>query len=59
MVPPASRSTFYAAAVAAAVAFAVFGLFTSLAPGFISGTLHDRSHALRGPPPSSCSAPPR
>jgi MFS family permease len=48
MVPPASRSTFYAAAVAAAVAFAVFGLFTSLAPGFISGTLHDRSHALAG-----------
>jgi MFS family permease len=30
------------------VAFALFGLFTSLAPGFIAGTLHDRSHALAG-----------
>ena len=48
MVPPASRSTYYASAVAAAVAFALFGLFTSLAPGLISGTLHDSSHALAG-----------
>jgi MFS family permease len=47
-VPAASRATFYAASVAAAVAFAVFGLFTSLAPGFIAGTLHDGSHALAG-----------
>ena len=47
-VPPASRGTFYAAAAAAGAAFALFGLFTSLAPGFIAGTLHDRSHALAG-----------
>ncbi len=47
-VPPASRGTFYAASVATAVAFAVFGLFTSLAPGFIAGTLQDHSHALAG-----------
>ena len=47
-IPPASRATFYAAAVATAVAFSLFGLFTSLAPGFIAGTLDDRSHALAG-----------
>jgi MFS family permease len=47
-VPADSRSTFYAAGTAVAVAFALFGLFTSLAPGFVSGTLHDRSHALAG-----------
>lgn len=47
-VPAASRATFYAAAAAAGAAFAVFGLFTSLAPGFIAGTLHDGSHALAG-----------
>ena len=47
-VPAVSRATFFAASVATAVAFALFGLFTSLAPGFIAGTLHDRSHALAG-----------
>jgi MFS family permease len=47
-IPPASRATFYAASVATAVAFSLFGLFTSLAPGFIAGTLHDSSHALAG-----------
>ncbi len=47
-IPPASRATFYAASVATAVAFSLFGLFTSLAPGFIGGTLHDTSHALAG-----------
>ena len=48
MVPAASRGTFFAAGAAAAVAFSLFGLFTSLAPGFLAGTLHDRSHALAG-----------
>lgn len=48
MVPAASRSTFFAAGAAVAVAFSLFGLFTSLAPGFLAGTLHDRSHALAG-----------
>src|SRR5271166_489960 len=47
-VPAASRATFYAASVATAVAFALFGLFTSLAPGFIAGTLQNSSHALAG-----------
>ncbi|MDQ2812300.1 MAG: MFS transporter [Actinomycetota bacterium] len=47
-VPAASRGTFFAAGAAAAVAFSLFGLFTSLAPGFLAGPLHDRSHALAG-----------
>jgi len=47
-VPPAARPTLYAAGAAVAAAFALFGLFTSLAPGLIAGTLHDRSHALAG-----------
>ena len=33
---------------AAAITFAVFGLLTSLAPSFLAGTLHQRSHALAG-----------
>src|ERR1035441_762714 len=48
MVPAASRGTFFAAGAATAVAFSLFGLFTSLAPGFLAGPLHDRSHALAG-----------
>ncbi len=48
MVPAASRGTFFAAGAAVAVAFSLFGLFTSLAPGFLAGTLDDRSHALAG-----------
>ncbi len=47
-VPPASRRAFWAAGATAAVMFSVFGLFTSLAPSFLAGTLHDRSHALAG-----------
>ena len=47
-VPAASRGTFFAAGAATAVAFALFGLFTSLAPGFLANTLKDRSHALAG-----------
>ncbi len=47
-VPPAARPTLYAAGAAVAAAFALFGLFTSLAPGLIAGTLHNRSHALAG-----------
>jgi len=34
--------------VAAFVSFAMFGFFTSLAPSFLSGTLHHTSHALAG-----------
>ena len=47
-VPAEHRPAFYAASAAAAASFALFGLFTSLAPGFIGGTLHDTSHALAG-----------
>ncbi len=47
-VPAADRSAFAAAGLATVAAFALFGLFTSLAPGFLAGTLGDRSHALAG-----------
>jgi MFS family permease len=47
-VPAASRQAFWAAGATAAVMFSVFGLFTSLAPSFLAGTLHERSHALAG-----------
>ncbi len=47
-VPAGQRPVFYAAGLAASAAFALFGLFTSLAPGFIAGTLHETSHALAG-----------
>lgn len=47
-VPAADRSAFVAAGLATVAAFALFGLFTSLAPGFIAETLGDRSHALAG-----------
>jgi MFS family permease len=46
--PAGSRSTFYAAGAAAFSAFAIFGLFTSLAPSFISGTLHEPSRLVAG-----------
>ena len=39
---------YISACVAGFAAFAVFGLFTSVAPGFISGTLHQPSRALAG-----------
>ncbi|MFE3270354.1 MFS transporter [Streptomyces sp. NPDC059215] len=42
------RAGFLAAAVGAFGAFSVFGLFTSLAPGFVAGTLHHPSRALAG-----------
>jgi MFS family permease len=42
------RAGFLAAAAAGFASFAVFGLFTSLAPGFVGGTLHQPSHALAG-----------
>jgi MFS family permease len=47
-VPPADRAVFFAACAAAAIAFAGFGLFTSLAPSFLAGTLHHGSRALAG-----------
>jgi MFS family permease len=46
--PPRSRGRYLAAALGAAITFAVFGLLTSLAPSFLAGTLHQPSHALAG-----------
>lgn len=50
-VPARSRGRFFAAALGAAITFAVFGLLTSLAPSFLAGTLHQPSHALGGAVP--------
>ena len=47
-VPDDQRPVFFAAGAAAAAGFALLGLFTSLAPSFIAGTLHNPSHALAG-----------
>ncbi|MGQ4384837.1 MFS transporter [Streptomyces sp. SAS_270] len=42
------RAGYLAAAAAGFASFAVFGLFTSIAPGFVAGTLHHPSRALAG-----------
>ncbi|MFJ3672934.1 MFS transporter [Streptomyces sp. NPDC090106] len=42
------RAGYLAASAAGFASFAVFGLFTSLAPGFVGGTLHHPSRALAG-----------
>jgi MFS family permease len=47
-IPERGRGEFIAAAVAAFVAFALLGLFSSLVPGFIGGVLHQDSHAVEG-----------
>ena len=47
-VPNQSVSRYAAAVLGAGIAFAVFGLFTSLAPIFLSGPLHHSSLALAG-----------
>ncbi|HWF72773.1 MAG TPA: MFS transporter [Solirubrobacteraceae bacterium] len=47
-VPPAARARFFGAALGAAITFAVFGLLTSLAPAFLSSTLHEPSRLLAG-----------
>ncbi|ONI67901.1 MFS transporter [Kribbella sp. ALI-6-A] len=46
--PAAAKPQFFAAAVGAFAAFAIFGLFTSLAPTFLAGTLHHTSRLLAG-----------
>jgi hypothetical protein len=46
--PTASRGTFYSAGAGAFSAFAILGLFTSLAPTFIAGTLHETSRFVAG-----------
>jgi MFS family permease len=47
-VPRQARGRFIAAAIGAAIAFALFGLVTSLAPSFLAGSLDRPSHALAG-----------
>jgi MFS family permease len=47
-VPAQARRTFFAATAAGLAAFAVFGVFNSLAPTFLAATLHERSHAVAG-----------
>jgi MFS family permease len=47
-VPTHSRGTFFAATFAGMAAFAVFGVFNSLVPSFLAGTLHQSSHAVAG-----------
>ena len=47
-VPAHARGTFFAATLAGMAAFAVYGVFNSLAPSFLAGTLHQSSHAVAG-----------
>jgi len=47
-VPSHARGTFFAATLAGMAAFAVFGVFNSLVPSFLAGTLHNSSHAVAG-----------
>ena len=47
-VPAQQRGRFLAAAVGAMVSFAAFGLFTSLAPSFLAGELHEPSLVVAG-----------
>jgi MFS family permease len=47
-VPRSARPRYFAAATGAFAALSVLGLFTSLAPAFVAGTLHHPSRALAG-----------
>jgi MFS family permease len=47
-IPQAGRSEFIAAGVAGFAAFSLLGMFTALAPSFLGGVLHERSHAVGG-----------
>jgi MFS family permease len=47
-VPGQGRAEFSAAAVAGFSAFSLLGLFSALAPTFVSGVLHQHSHAVQG-----------
>jgi MFS family permease len=46
--PSEAKPLFFASAIGAFAAFAIFGLFTSLAPTFLAGTLHHTSRLLAG-----------
>lgn len=47
-VPGHARGRYLAATAGAAISFAAFGLFNSLAPAFLVGSMHDPSHVLAG-----------
>jgi MFS family permease len=47
-VPRHARRTFFAATATSLAAFAVYGIFNSLAPSFLAVTLHQNSHAVAG-----------
>jgi MFS family permease len=47
-IPAHARGTFFAAVAAGVAAFAVYGVFNSLAPGFLAGTMHETSYAVAG-----------
>jgi MFS family permease len=47
-VPRQARRTFFAATATSLAAFAVYGIFNSLAPSFLAVTLHQDSHAVAG-----------
>jgi MFS family permease len=46
--PSSAKPLFFASAAGAFAAFAIFGLFTSLAPTFLAGPLHHPSRLLAG-----------
>jgi MFS family permease len=47
-VPTGGRRLFLAATAAGLASFAVYGMFTSLVPTLLAGTLHETSHAVAG-----------
>jgi MFS family permease len=47
-VPAHARAVFFTATAAGSCAFAVLGVFTSLAPSFLATTVHETSHAVAG-----------
>jgi len=47
-VPRQARRPFFAATATSLAAFAVYGIFNSLAPSFLAVTLHQDSHAVAG-----------
>jgi hypothetical protein len=47
-IPADRRHEFFAATTAGVASFAVFGVFNSVVPSFLAGTMHDSSHAAAG-----------
>jgi hypothetical protein len=47
-VPAHARGAFFAATAAGVASFAVFGVFNSIAPSLLAGTLHESSPAVSG-----------